>query len=382
MARNMIEVSTVREANVVAAPPSPLLGATFENNGATASAARYLFSFETERSVNAAELAVLAQKEANRGTVTEAELAIGALKGVILDLCNEYGAITVSTSFGTFETRCAGSVDNAFSLPEEGSVYLDFTFSDAQRREFARIEARVPVAGETACIKRVTTHNPHGRGEREKVLLVGQMFHLEGVNITYGGTGETLALWDAALTAKVCDVAVNTHASKNLWYCTMPDTAIAPGRYKLVLNTLAGGDSLIQLTHEVDVEGEPTPPPEPTPIAESSDGVVKVMSVSDGETGETFTWGDAWTALGEGFKDSAAGWFVEVAMLKPTPTGEGVMLTHDVKSATEVEFTGTGSAPAAGDYPNAALEIGIAHYVDEELVAEGLTIPIHLVVGE
>ena len=75
-------------------------------------------------------------------------------------------------------------------------------------------------------------------------------------------------------------------------------------------------------------------------------------------------------------------WFVEVAMLKPTPTGEGVMLTHDVKSATEVEFTGTGSAPAAGDYPNAALEIGIAHYVDDELVAETLTVPIHLVVGE
>jgi hypothetical protein len=36
---------------------------------------------------------------------------------------------------------------------------------------------------------------------------------------------------------------------------------------------------------------------------------------------------------------------------------------------------------AADDYPNAALEIGIAHYVDEEIVAETLTVPIHLTVA-
>ena len=145
MARNMIEVTTVRESNVVSGGGvSPITSASHANAGATADAARYLFSFETERSVNAAELAVLSQKEANRGTVTEAELALNAFKGVLLDLCEQYGAVTISTPFGTFETRCAGSADNAFTLPAEGSVYLDFTFSDAQRREFARIEARVP----------------------------------------------------------------------------------------------------------------------------------------------------------------------------------------------------------------------------------------------
>ena len=39
-----------------------------------------------------------------------------------------------------------------------------------------------------------------------------------------------------------------------------------------------------------------------------------------------------------------------------------------------------GAELAAGDYPNAAIQLGMAHYVDGELVSETLDIPIHLVV--
>ena len=381
MARNMIEVSTVRDANVVSGGGvSPITSASHANAGATADAARYLFSFETERSVNAAELAVLSQKEANRGTVTEAELALNAFKGVLLDLCEQYGAVTISTPFGTFETRCEGSADNAFTLPAEGSVHLDFVFSDAQRREFAKIDARVPVAGETARIVRVTTHYEGGGKSREKVLAVGQPFHLEGVGITYGGEGETLALWDAALAAKVCDVAVNTHAVGSLWFCAMPDIAITPGRYKLVLNTFAGGDKLEQLTHDVDVEGEPTPP---GPIAETSDGQVKIMSVSDGGQSETFTFGDEWTAGGEGFTGSEAQWFAELASVRTMPEADAVMASCQALDANTLKIEcDAGDAPAAGDYPDATLEIGMAHYDSGELVTETLIVPIHLVVNE
>ena len=381
MAKNMIEVTTVRESNVVSSGgASPILGASHPNAGATAEAANYLFSFETERSVGAAELAVKTQQEANRGTVTEAEFALSSLKGLLVDLCNEYGAVTIQTPFGTFVTRCAGSVDNAFSLPAEGSVYLDFVFSDAQRREFAKIEARVPVAGEAARkIVRVTTHNPHGKGEREKVLLVGQPFHLEGLNITYGGAGERLELWDLARTAKVCDVTVNTHAVGSLWFCTMPDMAITPGRYKLVLNTLAGGDSLIQLTHEVDVEGEPSPPP---PIAETEDGQVKIMTLTDGGESSPLRFGHEWAGTGEGFQNSEAGWYVELAILRPTPEGEPIDVGCLATSDTALTVTTSQeSAPAAGDYPNATLDIGFAHDDGGELVAESLTIPIHLIVS-
>ena len=376
----MIEVTTVREANVVSSGgASPILGASFANEGATADAAHYLFSFETERSVTAAELAVKTRKEVNRGTVTEAELFWNTLCAVLVDLCGEYGAITMQTPFGTIETRCAGSVDNAFTLPAEGSVYLDFVFSDAQRREFAKIEARVPASDKSFRLERVTTHYEGGGKSREKVLAVGQPFHLEGVNITYGGDGERLELWDLALAAKVCDVTVNTHASKNLWFCAMPDVAITPGRYKLVLNTFAGGDSLEQDTLEVDVEGEPTPP---GPIAETEDGQVKIMTLTDGGESSPLRFGHEWAGTGSGFQNSEAGWYVELAILRPTPEGEPIDVGCLATSDTALTVTTSPeAAPAAGDYPNATLDIGFAHDDAGELVAESLTIPIHLIVS-
>ena len=385
MAKKMIEVTTVRESNVVSAGGAPhIMGASFANAGATADAAHYLFSFETERGVNAAELAVKTQKEVNRGTVTEAELFWNTLCAVIVDLCGECGAVTVQTPFGTLETRCAGSVENAFTLPEEGSVYLDFVFSDAQRREFAKIEARVPAAGKALKLVRVTTHYEGGHKSREKVLLVGQPFHLEGYNMTYGRPGERLELWDVALTAKVCDVTVTTHAAKDLWFCAMPDIAIAPGRYKLVLNSFAGGDSLEQGTLLVDVEGEPTPPPEP--IAQTSDGLVKVMSLADDETGDTFTYGDTWRVRGEGFVGTAPGWAVNMAFIQLEPDAEVIALDFDVRGAAEIKLDSKPEYPVApGDYPGAKLMVEFCHPDAEdpdEQVSETLVMPIHIVSNE
>ena len=123
-------------------------------------------------------------------------------------------------------------------------------------------------------------------------------------------------------------------------------------------------------------------PVPPTPIAETSDGQVKIMSVSDGGQSETFTFGDAWAAAGEGFRNSEAGWYVELALLRTTPDGNPVNVVYDVASDAALTVTGsTEDAPAAGDYPNAVLEIGMARDDVGELVTEALSIPIHLVVN-
>ena len=99
---------------------------------------------------------------------------------------------------------------------------------------------------------------------------------------------------------------------------------------------------------------DPVPPPEP--IWESDDGLVKVMSAAGGETGDTFTWGNAWNVLGEGFTGTKPGWFVEMVSLRTAPGAEFVPVGFDVKGATEVEITaGEGAEIAAGDYPNAGI---------------------------
>lgn len=123
--------------------------------------------------------------------------------------------------------------------------------------------------------------------------------------------------------------------------------------------------------------------PAPTPIWESEDGLVKIMSVSDAETGSTFTWGNVWDMLGEGFTGTEPGWFVEIVMLSTAPGAETVNLDFDVNSATEIELTpGAGAELEAGDYPNAMITFGIAHNGDEGLVTESAEIPVHLVVAE
>ena len=107
------------------------------------------------------------------------------------------------------------------------------------------------------------------------------------------------------------------------------------------------------------------------------------MSVSDAETGDTFTWGDVWNMLGEGFTGTAPGWFVEIAMLSTAPGAEPVSLDFDVKSATEIELTpGAGAELDTGEYPNATITFGIAHESDEGLVTETAEIPVRLVVSD
>ena len=124
-------------------------------------------------------------------------------------------------------------------------------------------------------------------------------------------------------------------------------------------------------------------PVPPTPIAQTSDGQVKVMSVSDGGQSETFTFGDEWTAGGEGFVGSAAQWFAELASVRTMPEADAVMASCQAIDANTLKIEcDAGDAPAAGDYPNATLEIGMAHYESGELVTETLIVPIHLVVNE
>ena len=126
-----------------------------------------------------------------------------------------------------------------------------------------------------------------------------------------------------------------------------------------------------------DPTPEPTPPP--VPIAETEDGQVKVMSIADGGQSATFTAGHTWDVAGEGFTGSQAGWFVELAMVRPTPEGEPINATCVATSATEMTVSCSVGDVAAGEYPNATLDIGMARYVEGELTPETLTIPIHLV---
>ena len=66
----------------------------------------------------------------------------------------------------------------------------------------------------------------------------------------------------------------------------------------------------------------------------------------------------------------------ELASVRTMPEADAVMASCQAIDANTLKIECD-----AGDYPDATLEIGMAHYESGELVTETLTIPIHLVVN-
>ena len=125
-----------------------------------------------------------------------------------------------------------------------------------------------------------------------------------------------------------------------------------------------------------------TTPPPPEPIAESEDGTVKVMSLADAETGDTFTYGNTWGIHGEGFTGSAPGWTVDAVMLATMPGSEPVGMNFEVRGPTEIEVTGSEAQLPVGEYDEAKLTVSLVRTSAQGMVNDSLVLPISLVVNE
>ena len=272
------------------------------------------------------------------------------------------------------------SEDDAFRAPRN-TLYVGATLSQEIRDAVAGI---TPASlGTEAANGAVKISSVMDLASETYRLIDGQKeFRIAGIDLTVpDGEDESLTLVAADGLTKVADITVVSTEDGQRIICKLA-SAVPAGTYhvRLVSHGLDPTAPLVTDLHKVTVKA--APPPAPTPIWESGDGLVKVMSVSDAETGSTFTWGDVGSMLGEGFTGTEPGWFAEIAMLSAAPGAEPVSLDFDVKSATEVELTpGAGAELAAGDYPNASITFGIAHDSDEGLVTETAEIPVHLVVS-
>ena len=149
---------------------------------------------------------------------------------------------------------------------------------------------------------------------------------------------------------------------------------------RLVSHGLDPTATLTTRLHKVTVkEGEPTPP---EPIAESEDGTVKVMSLADAETGDTFTYGNTWGIHGEGFTGSVPGWTVDAVLLATMPGSEPVGMDFEVNGPTEIEVTGSEAQLPVGEYDEAKLTVSLVRTSAQGMVNDSLELPISLVVNE
>ena len=124
--------------------------------------------------------------------------------------------------------------------------------------------------------------------------------------------------------------------------------------------------------------------PEPVPIAQSSDGQVKVSSVDNEGHTEYLTFGETWTMTGSGLVtgiEEGVRWIPDVALqcpgaedfvghfLRLTPSADGKTMTLSPNPNQPT--------PPSGTYENASL--GMMTIKDD--VQEVLDIPIKLIVG-
>ena len=207
------------------------------------------------------------------------------------------------------------------------------------------------------------------------------VFRVAGFNMVLSDEGAAVFLQNSLGTT--FPVTVDEVVSKQLFTAHTAELLEA-GDYKLVVKSRAGDAEGPLQTSFRKVKYMRVLDPEP--IAQTSDGLVKVMSLADDETGGTFTYGDTWRARGEGFVGTAPGWAVNMAFIQLEPETEAIALDFDVRGAAEIKLDSKPEYPVApGDYPGAKLMVEFCHPDAEdpdEQVSETLVMPIHIVSNE
>ena len=144
--------------------------------------------------------------------------------------------------------------------------------------------------------------------------------------------------------------------------------------YKLVVKSRAGDAAGPLQTSFRRVKYLRVVDPEPVPLAQTSDGQVKVRSATeDGVTPEVFTYGKTWKLSGEGFTDSEAGWEVSGAWLCDPGEYEMACTVNGDSEITLSHYEV--NRPGVGMHADATLKVKAMRGGDEGMIEEDLVFP-------
>ena len=263
--------------------------------------------------------------------------------------------------------------------PKRNSLYVGASLSQELRDRVAGIAP--DFAGDVS-LGTVKLHSCMDlETEVFKVIRGTEDFCLAGANVVVpDGEDESLGLYAKDGVTKVTDIVVSETDGGQQLFCHLSDAVAVPkGTYKVRLAShgLDPTDPLTVATLTVTLVEAVTPP---APIAQTSDGSIKVYTAKDGGQSETFTYGHEWKLGGSGFNGSAGGFIVSQALLFPEGTeGEPVMMGHDASAdGTEMTLARNDLSEdiPTGTYPDAVISL----MATKGGVMEGLDIPIKLIV--
>ena len=337
--------------------------------------------------VQATDLARVVENCIDRGLIAglKPTAAQGIAEGVAEQIAKEF-TLGRSVAFGQYfygRPYLGGTVDANGRVTSANGVNVRLYKGNAFKLTLDDFTFTFDGSGDSPRIDSVLSDGSGLRGE----VVKGSSVKVNGRFLNAAGDANKVYFAEVgADDAEPVVVDAFTAAGDDILSFACPAALVAGRKYSVKAERIdPNGVTRTSTAKTVTVKAaEPTPPPEP--IAETRDGLVKVMSVADDETGDTFTYGDTWRARGEGFVGTAPGWAVNMAFIQLEPDAEAIALDFDVRGAAEIKLDSKEEYPvAAGDYPGAKLMVEFCHPDAEdpdEQVSETLVMPIHIVSNE
>ena len=267
-----------------------------ENTSATSAVAPYLGNYIAKETLAMAAFASAIGAKCGLPAIQVIAILDGSFQA-IEDLERE-GLVRVHTDIGVICAVIKGSfptADAAFD-PERNSLELALRLDDAIQLD---LSDTVPVIVTDENVTKLRVDNVMDLVEERPMNLVHgrHVFRVAGFNMVLSDEGATAYLEnDKGVTFPL---VVDEVVSKQLFKAHTAEL-LPGGDYKLVVKSRAGDAGGPLQTSFRKVKYLRVVDPEPEPIAESSDGKVKIMSIEDGGQSETFVAGHAWTLGGEG----------------------------------------------------------------------------------
>ena len=333
--------------------------------------------------LNPVELETVVENCIDRGLIAglKTTAAHGIAEGVAAQIAREFSQGR-GVQFGQYfygRPYLSGTVDANGRLTGANGINVRLYKGAEFRLTLDDFSFTFDGAGDAVKIDSVFGDTADAGGNTYGQVVQGAAVKLNGRNLYAAGDTDKVTFSEAGGTAAAVVTDFATQSADMLSFAC-PGGLVAGRRYLVeVERTDANGVTRRAAPKAVTVVSAATPP-EPVPIAQSSDGKVKVMSAAGGGEGGAFTPDEDWTLEGEGlWGEPAEGSPWTLASPEVSAGGASYPARFSAMTGGTATVTLEHAPEEAGEY-DAELSFDIVNS-DPEVDSETLRVPIRLVVS-
>ena len=348
-----------------------------ENTSATSAVAPYLGNYIAKETLAMAAFASTIGAKCGLPAIQVLAILGGSFEAI--EALEHEGLVRVHTDIGVICAVIKGSfptADAAFD-PVRNSLELALRLDDAIQLDLANA---VPVIVTDEDVTKLRVDNVMDLVEERPMNLIhGQrVFRVAGFNMVLSDEGATAYLQNALGTT--FPLVIDEVVSKQLFKAHTAELLPA-GDYKLVVKSRAGDAGGPLQTSFRRVKYLHTTDPGPEPLAQTSDGKCKIMSMDDEGSHTDFLYSSAWNVNGTGiYGDRAApGGEWEIARCSVSVDGSDYTLAGNFdEDGTHGEISPLGGdTPARGTYHDIELSLVATRGTESETLT--ITLPTFIV---